>query len=92
MQKRQTVVISEDVLEYLAELSFLLFQKGYFKFIEYAFQYVDYIYDKIFEKIYIAKHNKVPAKHRDFGDFYFIIKSNKRTAWHIYFLNIRFSS
>ena len=86
MQKRQLVVISEDVLDYLAELSYLLFKKGYFDYFENALQYVDEIYDKIFEAIPTSKHIKVHKEHKDFGDFYFVIKANRRTAWHIYFI------
>ncbi|MDQ1095522.1 MULTISPECIES: hypothetical protein [Chryseobacterium] len=86
MQERQAVVISEDVLDYLAELSYVLFKNGYFDYFENALNYVDDIYNDIFRYIYIAKRIKVHAKHRDFGDFYFVIKTNRRTAWHIYFI------
>ncbi|WP_295232500.1 hypothetical protein [uncultured Chryseobacterium sp.] len=86
MQERQTIVVSEDVLDYLAELSYVLFKNGYFDYFENALQYADGIYDDIFKYIYVAKHIKVPVKHKDFGDFYFVIKANKRTAWHVYFI------
>lgn len=86
MQERQLVVISEDVLNYLAELSHLLFKNGYFDYFENALQYVDDIYDEIFATIHIAKHIEVHVKHKDFGDYYFVIKANRRTAWHIYFI------
>ncbi len=86
MRKRQSVVISEDVLEYLATLTHLLFKKSYFDYFENALEYVDDVYDKIVANIHIAKHITVPKAQLDFGDFYFVIKVNKRTAWHIYFI------
>lgn len=86
MQEGKSVVISEDVLDYLAELSFVLFKNGYFDYFENALEYVDEIYDKIFTNIDTAKHITAQKKHKIFGDFYFIIKANRRTAWHVYFI------
>ena len=86
MQERQLVVISEEVVEYLVDLSYLLFKNGYFDYFENALQYDDDIYDEIFNTIYIAKHIEVHINHKHFGDFYFVIKGNRRTAWHVYFI------
>lgn len=86
MQERRNIVISEDVIEYLASLSFLLFKNGYFDYFENALDYVDTIYDSILSKIFTAKHITVKDQHKSFGDYYFVIKSNRKTAWHIYFI------
>jgi|GEM_PF-2734229 len=73
MQERQLVVISEDVLNYLAELAHLLFKNGYFDYFENTLQYVDDIYNNIFETIHTAKHIEAPLKHKDFGDFILLL-------------------
>ena len=86
MQKRKSVVVSEDVLIYLAELYFLLFKDSYFECFENALNYLDEIYDKIFSEIEVVKHIKMPQKLQRFGDYYFVIKANRRTVWHIYFI------
>lgn len=78
MQERQLVVISEDILNYLAELAHLLFKNGYFNYFENALQYIDDIYDKIFETIHTAKHIEVPLRHKNWGDFYFVIKTDEQ--------------
>lgn len=86
MQERRPVIISEDVIEYLAKLTHTLFKNGYFDYFDSALEYVDELYDKISSSIYTTKHIAVPEEHKLFGDFYFVIKANRRTAWHVYFI------
>lgn len=82
----QIVVYYEpSVLVYFDELVFTLYKKEYFGFIDSAYKYVDYIYSEIENNIHLKKHHNTILKHKKYGAFYVIIKTNNRTAWHVYF-------
>ncbi len=79
------VIFKESVANYLDKLANRLQKKEYFSFIEYADKYVDYIVNEITENIHYKKHYNTVLKHKKYGAFYIIIKTNNRTAWHVYF-------
>lgn len=80
------VIFKYDVLVYLSKLSVrLLKKKIYFSYVESADKYVDFIYDQITENIHYKKHNSTLPQHKKYGDFYIVITTNNRTAWHVFF-------
>lgn len=81
----EKVVFERKVLKYLSDLAFKLHSRDYFSYVEDAEKYVDDIYFSINTEIFKAKHNHTPYQHKKFGTYYIIIKTNKRTAWHVYF-------
>jgi hypothetical protein len=79
------IYFEPSVLIYFDSLAFELYKKEYFSFIESANNYVDYIYNEIIKNIQFQKHHDTVSTHKKYGAHYIIIKTNNRTAWHVYF-------
>lgn len=79
------IIFSEEVINYIDDLTFELYQKEYFSYIDVAKKYVDYIINEISTSIHEKKHNETPYQYNQFGKYYIIIVTNRRTAWHVYF-------
>ncbi len=79
------IILSKNVINYIDTIAINLYKKKYFSYIENAKKYVDYILNEINTTIHEKKHNITPYQYKKFGTFYIIIKTNKRTAFHVYF-------
>lgn len=75
----------KNVINFIDELGLKLYKKGYFSYIDTADKYVDYILDEINENIILLKHNETKLQNKKYGKYYVVIKTNKRTAWHVFF-------
>ena len=88
-----SVIILPEVLQYLDDLVFILFQKQYFSYLDTSIEYIDDLIEDI--------KNNLPAKRKRPAPEYFIrfvanleqaanmqyavFKKNKRTSWYVFF-------
>ena len=81
------VVILPEVIDYLEELTFTLFEKGYFSYYEVACKYIDDLFDDILLNLPLKPKKKAPGNFSKFGkDLFFVSYTpNKRTTWYIFF-------
>ena len=79
------IIISHKVVDFLDDLSKVLYKKEYFGFIESADEYVLKIYDDIDKNIFLNFHKKSPQKLLYLGKYYIFYNSNKRTTWYVFF-------
>jgi hypothetical protein len=81
------VVYHKNVAEYLNELVDILYDKEYFGFKEFAYDYADWI----FEQIELSIHRKVkkpaPKYFERYGQglSYVVYKRNSNTSWYVFF-------
>lgn len=81
----EKVIFREGLLDYLEFLTFLLFEKGYFGFVDSSFEYIGEIIDFINTKIESYPHKNTPQKLEFLGKYYIVYKSNDKTSWYIFF-------
>ncbi len=81
----EKVILQKEVLDFLEELIFKLFEKDYFGFEESAVEYV-------FNILYFAKksipnnnHKTSPFALQKFGSHYVTYQANNHTSWYIFF-------
>ena len=81
------VLILPEVRQYFKELSYTLYEKGYFCFLDSSEKYVDDLVDDI--KTNLPLKPKKPApKHFDRygkGMYYATFRKNKQTQWYAFF-------
>jgi hypothetical protein len=81
------VIILPEVLDYLENLVIILYDKGYFGFLETSTNYVQELLDNI--QINLPTLSSKPApKHFDKHGKnmeYAVFKKNKRTHWYVFF-------
>jgi len=81
------VVVLPEVVDYLLELSEILYEREYFGFEETAIKYTD----ELFCAIKYELHKKIPKPAPDyfkkFGNkmYYAMFKRNKNTSWYAFF-------
>ena len=75
------------VIDFLEQLTFELYEKGYFGFYDSACEYVDRIIDDISSNIHIKPYKKAPPYFNKFGQnmFYVFYQSSDQTTWYIFF-------
>lgn len=79
------IVFTAEVVEYLNDLTFLLYKQNYFSFEENAQIYVQNIYDFIENSIENFPHKLTPSNLKLFGTYYIFYKANHQTSWFIFF-------
>ena len=81
------VLAVSEVIEYMEELTTILFEKGYFGFEEFAQEYVDDLIDDINTNLPIKLSRPAPKHFEKFGKElkYAIFKKNRQTAWYVFF-------
>jgi len=86
MKYTQTILLPE-VIDYLDELSVILYEKGYFSFEKKASKYVTELYDEIISTLPNRLHKPAPEYFDRYGKGmeYAIFKKNKRTSWYVFF-------
>ena len=75
------------VIDFLEQLTFALYENGYFGFYDSACEYVDRMVDDISSNIHVKPHKKAPPYFNKYGKnmFYISYQSNNQTTWYIFF-------
>jgi hypothetical protein len=81
----EEIIINENVHDFLEELVYKLYKKEYFGFVDSAYEYVDKIYDFIYNELPNAQHKETPKELLRHGKYYVKCSANKRTAWYVFF-------
>ena len=81
------VTILPDVLEYLEEIVFILFEKQYFSDLKSSMRYVDDLIDDIKDTLPRKMHKSAPSYFNRYGEgmYYAAFKKSKRTSWYAFF-------
>ena len=81
------VILLPEVLKYLDDLVFILFQKGYFSYIETSQRYIDDLIDNIEITLPIRPHKPAPNYFDKYGKGmkYASFRKNKGTTWYAFF-------
>lgn len=81
----EKIIFSDFINHQLEQLVVVLHKQDYFGYIENAMEYVDKIYDFVYNDIQFFPHKKTPTQLKHFGSNYIFYKSNPRTTWYIFF-------
>jgi hypothetical protein len=81
------IIYHEQVVDCLNELVDILYAREYFGFKESAYNYVDWILDRVAEDIVKIPAKKAPGYFSKYGDnlVYISLKRNAQTTWYIFF-------
>jgi hypothetical protein len=81
------VILLPEVIEYLEDLSVILYEKKYFSFDTTAFDYVLELYDDIVLTLPIRLHKSAPNYFDRYGKnmHYATFRKNKQTTWYAFF-------
>ncbi|MGB1315389.1 MAG: hypothetical protein ACPG4Y_05175 [Chitinophagales bacterium] len=74
-----------EVINYLNQLTLILYKGNYFSYLESAINYKNKIIEFIEESILIFPAQKTPINIQYLGSKYIFYKSNQRTTWYIFF-------
>lgn len=81
----EEIVITAEVTDVLEELVYILYKKEYFGFEESAVDYVNNIYDFIYNELPNTRHRKTPKALLRHGNYFVKYSAGKRTAWYVFF-------
>ena len=81
------IIYHRQVVIYLNELVDLLYEQNYFGFKESAYDYVDWIFDRIESKIAVSSAKAAPKHFSKYGKnlLYISLKRNSKTTWYVFF-------
>ena len=81
------VILLPEVLEYLENLTVILYDKGYFSFEDTALKYIVELYDDIITTLPMRLHKPAPKYFDKYGKNmkYAIFKKSKNTLWYVFF-------
>jgi len=81
------VIYHKQVVIYLNELVDILYERNYFGFKESAYDYVDWILDRIESNIAISPSKIAPEYFSKYGKnlSYISLKRNSQTTWYVFF-------
>jgi len=81
------ILATPGVIEYLWELSDILYEKGYFGYGESALKYVDDLIDEIVKTLPTRLSKPAPKYFDKYGKnmFYAFFRKNKHTTWYVFF-------
>ena len=87
------VIILPEVLDYLDEVVFILFEKQYFSYLETSKRYIDDLIDDIKCTLPIRQHKPAPEYFKRFIENpkqvdcfeYAVFKKNRHTSWYVFF-------
>jgi len=81
------VILLPEVIDYLEDLSIILYEKGYFSFEVTALEYVIELYDDIISTLPNRQHKPAPPYFDKYGKNmkYAGFQKNKRTTWYVFF-------
>ncbi len=84
----EKIVYSKEVLEFLDQLVYKLFEKEYFGFMDSSIEYVLKILEETENRIFSNHYKQSPQKLIHKGKYYVTYTSNKRTTWYLFFEKI----
>ena len=81
------VIYHKQVVIYLNELVDVLYERNYFGFKESAYDYVDWILDRIESNIAVSPSKIAPEYFSKYGKnlFHISLKRNSQTTWCVFF-------
>ena len=81
------VKFTPETLDYLEELVIILYQKGYFSWLDTSQKYVDELYVDIQTNLPTKQHRRAPDRYKIYGEdvHYASFKKNRRTTWYAFF-------
>ncbi len=87
MERKVEVAFHPSVVDYLEQLMFILYQKGYFSYTDTALEYVDKMIEFIHCNIYLQNGRIAPKRFQKEGLVvrYFNYQSNRSTTWYIFY-------
>ena len=73
--------------QYIKELSFILYQKDYFSYLDYAERYVEELFVDIKTNLPTRLHKPAPEHFDKYGKnmYYATFRKNKQTTWYAFF-------
>ncbi|MCL2027528.1 MAG: hypothetical protein FWG79_03470 [Bacteroidales bacterium] len=85
------VLTTPEVRQYIKELSYILYKKDYFSYLEYAEKYVEELFVDIKTNLPTRLHKPAPERYAKYGDdlHYASFVKNKRTTWYAFFTKYR---
>lgn len=89
MAGKSVISFTEEVVEYLDHLLFILYENQYFSHKSSAKIYVLGIYEFIEININTFPHKITPSELKHFGTHYLFYKPNNRTTWFIIFERVK---
>ncbi len=81
----EKIIYKKNVLDYLDELVYLLFEKEYFSYYENSEKYLEELVEFVSKNIKDFPNRKSTIQLNHLGSQYIFYKSNKRTTWYIFF-------
>ena len=81
------VLTLPKVRQYLEELSYILYEKGYFGFLDTSEKYVEELFDDIKKNLPTKLHKPAPKYFDKYGKnmYYASFVKNKHTTWYAFF-------
>jgi len=81
------VLVLPKVRQYLYELSYILYQKDYFSFLDTSEEYVEELFEDIKTTLPYRKKQFAPPYFDKYGKnmYYSAFRKNKRTQWYVFF-------
>ena len=81
------VVVLPEVVDYLLELSEILYEKEYFGYEETAIKYTDALFDAIKNELPQKVPKPAPDHFKKYGSgmYYAMLKRNKNTSWYAFY-------
>jgi hypothetical protein len=85
------VLALPKVQQYLKELSYTLYEKGYFSFLDSSEQYVEELFTDMTTTLPIRLHKPAPKHFEQYGKdlHYATFKKSNRTTWYAFFTKHR---
>ena len=85
------VLILPEIRQYLKELSYILYEKGYFSFLDSSEEYVEELFISIKTTLPIRLHKPAPKHFDKYGKdlHYATFKKSNRTTWYAFFTKHR---
>lgn len=81
----EEIIFRKSVTAYLIELVDILYEKEYFSYKESSQEYVNKIYEAIYNDLPHIKHHETPQELKKYGNYYVKIQGSKRTTWYVFF-------
>ena len=81
------VLVLPKVRQYLYELSYILYQKDYFSYLDTAEKYVEELFEDIETTLPNRKRQPAPPYFDKYGKnmYYAAFRKNKQTQWYVFF-------
>jgi len=81
------VLVLPEVRQHLKELSYTLYEKDYFSYLETSERYVKELFDEITATLHKRLHKPAPKRFEQYGKEmeYAAFRKNKQTIWYVFF-------